>query len=207
LPSALGQLTDDVLIMWNVSFRERIGLTDEELALVKLSGLLHLDESYAGLAMENNDSQHFVRFVPCVLKHPITDEVVPGRALRRQDGMLLLLLELPARDVMFQEFIRGRLVGLAEERNRTRKFFHDLVSSQILGASFAAHAAQDQFTKNGAGQSRELARVIAALDEVIDAIAHGFDGQAIQTEAIPELEAASAQRLTVSISPSDPDKP
>jgi hypothetical protein len=49
--------------------------------------------------------------------------------------------------------------------------------------------------------------VIAALDEVIDAIAHGFDGQSIQTEAIPELEAASAQRLTVSISPSDPDKP
>jgi hypothetical protein len=136
LPCALGQITEDVLTLWNAPFRERIGLTEEQLARARLSSLLYFDESYAGFALEHNDPQHIVRFVPCALKHPITDEVMPGKALRRQDGTVLFFLELPAGDALFQEFIRGRLVGRTEEKLRTRKFFHDLLSSKIIVASF-----------------------------------------------------------------------
>jgi hypothetical protein len=186
LPCALGQITEDVLTLWNVSFREIIGLTEEQLARTRLSSLLHLDESYAGFALENNDAQHIVRIVPCAVKDPITDEVMPGKALRRQDGTVLFFLELPAGDVVFQEFIRGRLVGRTEEKLRTRKFFHDLLSSRLLVASFAAHAASEKLAESGSEESTEVARVAAILNEVIDAIAHGFDEQTEPTEAIPQ---------------------
>jgi hypothetical protein len=207
LPAALGQITEDLLTLWNGPFRERMGLTEEQLARVRLSSLLNLDESYAGVALENNHPKHLVRFVPCALKNPVTDETVPGKALRRQDGAVLFLLELPAGDAMFQEFIRGRLVGRTEERIRTRKFFHDLLSSKILVATFAAYAAKDKLSESGAEENKELARVTVILDEVIDAIANAFDEQTGETEAIPEEEAASVRRLAASILLSDGDKP
>ncbi len=176
-----------------------MGLADEQLARVGLSDLLYLDESYAGFALENNDPQHIVRFVPCALKHPITDEVMPGKALRRQDGTVLFFLELPAGEAVFQEFIRGRLVGRTEEKLRMRKFFHDLLSSKIMVASFAAHAATEKLAQSGFEESRELARVAAILNGVIDAIARGFDEQTEPTEAMPQEEAASVRRLAASI--------
>jgi len=57
-----------------------------------------------------------------------------------------LMLRPKANDALFQEFIHGRLIGRSEERNRTRKFFHDLLSSKILAASFLAHAAHDKLS-------------------------------------------------------------
>jgi hypothetical protein len=63
--------------------------------------------------------------VPCVLKKPSTNELVHGRALRRNDGFLLAMLDLPTGDIAFEGFIHGRFVGREEERNRTRQFFHE----------------------------------------------------------------------------------
>jgi len=131
---------------------------------------------------------------------------MPGKALRRQDGTVLFFLELPAGEAVFQEFIRGRLVGRTEEKLRTRKFFHDLLSSKIMVASFAAHAAAEKLAQSGFEESRELARVVAILNEVIDAIASGFDEQAEPTEAMPQEEAASVRRLAASILVSKGDK-
>jgi predicted RNA-binding Zn ribbon-like protein len=114
---------------------------------------------------------------------------------------------MPAGDGNFQEFIRDRLVWRTEEKLRTRKFFHDLLSSKIMVASFAAHAALEKATQIGAQENGELARVTALLHEVIDAIVHGFDERTEQTETIPKEEAASVWRLAASIQLSDRDKP
>src|ERR1700675_835273 len=74
--------------------------------------------------MNTSDTSNVVvRFVPCELKKPVTDELVHGRALRRNDGCLMATLDLPTGDAAFERFIHGRFVGREEERNRTRQFF------------------------------------------------------------------------------------
>jgi hypothetical protein len=139
LPAALGSLEDNALVDWNQAFQRRTGLSEVDLAQTRLIGLIFLDESYDGSVLQNHDPEHVVRFVPCALKKLIAKELVSGRALRRNDGMLLAMLDLPVGDLTFEGFIHGRLVGREEERNPTRQFFHDILSSKILVASFIAH--------------------------------------------------------------------
>ena len=119
--------------------KKRAGVSGKELAQARLTSLILLDESYSGIFLQDHDPEHVVRFVPCVLKKPLTNELVHGCALRRNDGWVLAMLGLPTGDIAFEGFIHGRFIGREEERNRTRQFFHDILSSKILIASFIAH--------------------------------------------------------------------
>jgi hypothetical protein len=151
--------------------------------------------SYGGSVMQGQDLDHVVRFVPCVLKKPLTNELVHGRALRRNDGWLLAMLDLPTGDVAFEEFIHGRFVGREEERNRTRQFFHDILSSKLLIASFRAHELYQRLAVNGAEEVEELGRVTKLLQEAIHDISHGFEEPATDAEIIPEREDESLKRI------------
>jgi len=195
LPAALGSIEEDKLVVWNQLFQKETGLSEGELAQARLSSLILLDETYSGLILENNHSEHVVRFVPCVLKNPLLNEWVPGRALRRSDGMLLALLRLPVGDVAFEGFIHGKLIGREEERDRTRKLFHDVLSSKILVASFIAYEVYQNLSATGSEETKELAKVTKLLQEVIDDIVHGFDSAGTPVESIPVREAASLRRL------------
>ena len=136
-----------------------------------------------------------IRFVPCVLKKSLTNEWVPGRALRRKDGMLLAMLDLPVGDVALEGFIHGHLIGREEERQRTRQFFHDILSSKLLVASFAAHEIYQSLVAKGAQEAEEQGSVTKLLGEIIDDICHTFAEPAIRDEPIPDSEAASLDRL------------
>jgi hypothetical protein len=195
LPAALGNLKDNALVFWNQAFQKRAGVSDIELAQARLTSLILLDESYSGLALQHHDSEHAIRFVPCVLKKSLTNEWVPGRALRRKDGILLAMLDLPVGDVAFEGFIHGHLIGREEERQRTRQFFHDILSSKLLVASFAAHEIYQSLVAKGAQEAEEQARVTKLLRELIDDISHTFAEPAIRAEPIPEREPASLDRL------------
>jgi hypothetical protein len=188
LPSALADLKADTFVFWNASFCEKMGLTGEELAQVKLSGLIRLDEKYAGLTIVKTHPNHPVRSGPCAIRRPATDEVLPARAMKHADRLLLLLLDFTAPDPKFEGYIHGRLVGREEEANRMRKFFHDLLSSKILVASFLAHAAQDNLARRRAEESDDLQKVTTLLDEVIDAIVHGFQRTPSPSEPSPDHE-------------------
>jgi hypothetical protein len=192
LPAALGNLKDDALVFWNQAFQKRAGVSDIELAQARLTSLILLDESYSGLALQHHDSEHAIRFVPCVLKKSLTNEWVPGRALRRKDGILLAMLDLPVGDVAFEGFIHGHLIGREEERQRTRQFFHDILSSKLL---VAAHEIYQSLVAKGAQEAEEQARVTKLLRELIDDISHTFAEPAIRAEPIPEREPASLDRL------------
>jgi hypothetical protein len=185
LPAALCSIKDNAFVVWNQTFQRRTGLSDVELAQARLSSLILLDESYSGLVLENHDPEHAVQFVPCVLKKPLLNEWVPGRALRRSDGMLVAMLNLPVGDVAFEGFIHGHLIGREEERKRTREFFHDILSSKILVASFIAHEIYQTLAETGAEEVKELARVTKLLQEVTEDISHGFGEPEIQAELIP----------------------
>ena len=186
LPAALCSIKDDALVVWNRAFQKRAGVSEKELAQARLTSLLLLDESYGGSVLQDQDPEHVVRFVPCVLKKPLTNELVHGRALRRSDGCLLAMLGLPTGDAAFEGFIHGRFVGREEERNRTRQFFHDILSSKILVASFIAHELYQRLAANGAEEAKELGRVTKLLQETIDDISYGFEEPAMQAEIIPE---------------------
>jgi hypothetical protein len=183
------------LVFWNQAFQKRAGFSAIELAQARLTSLILLDESYSGIFLQDHDPEHVVRFVPCVLKKSLTNEWVPGRALRRKDGILLAMLDLPVGDVAFEGFIHGHLIGREEERDRTRQFFHDILSSKLLVASFVAHEIYQSLAAKGAQEAEEQARVTKLLWELIDDISRGFEEPTMQAEPIPEREAASLDRL------------
>lgn len=122
--------------------------------------------------MENNDVDQPIEFLPCTLNSLTGDEIIPGRALTRPDGIILLLLASERRCV--SDFTHGRTVGRAEEGNRTSKFFYDLLSSKMMMASYFARAADEKFSAAADGRI-ELGKVMSVLDEAIDAIVQGFD--------------------------------
>jgi hypothetical protein len=171
----------------NQAFQRRAGFSEIELAQARLTSLILLDESHSGLVLQDHDPEHVVRFVPCVLKKPLTSEWVPGRALRRKDGILLAMLDLAVGDVAFEGFIHGRLIGREEEG--------DVLSSKILVASFVAHEIYQSLAAKGVVEAEEQARVTKLLRELIDDISRGFEEPAMQAEPIPEREAASLDRL------------
>ena len=95
-PAALGSVSDNRLMIWNEPFRQMAELSDSELAEVNLGSLVALDESYDGLLIQNDGSKRNVKFVPCVLKKFGRTQPVPGSAVRRDDGLLPIILNLPA---------------------------------------------------------------------------------------------------------------
>jgi hypothetical protein len=195
-PAALGSVSENRLLIWNEPFRQMAELSESELAEVNLGSLIALDESYDGLPMQDGDSERNVKFVPCVLKKFGRTQPVPGSAVRRDDGLLLVILNHPGGELASQDSVRGRLLGREEEKNRTRHFLHEIFSSKLLVASFAAHEVYQKLAASGAEGREELAMVTKLLGEMIDAITNRF-GE-LHTEPIPDLEAASRRRLLAS---------
>jgi hypothetical protein len=165
----------DTFVFWNSSFCEKMGLTGEELSHVKLSGLIHLEDKYGDLTTLKANTNHRSGALPCAIKRAMTDEVLPACAIKHEDSLLLLLLDSASEDPNFEGYIHGRLVGRQEEANRMRKFFHDLLSSKILVASFLAHSIHDKLARHQMAEAEELSKVTGLLDDVIDAIVHGFE--------------------------------
>jgi hypothetical protein len=175
LPSAVGDLTTDAFAFWNLSFSERMGLAPEELGQVKLSALIRFDEKNADLSQAKAQGDNRFGSLPCAIKRSANDEILPACGIKHENGLLLLLVDSPAHDPKFEGYIQGRIVGREEEANRMRKFFHDLLSSKILVASFLAHSVHDKLSRRQAPEIDDLQKVTTLLDEVIDAIVHGFE--------------------------------
>jgi len=195
LPAALCSLEDNKLVVWNQLFQKGSGLSEDELTQASVSSLILLDQTYGGSILENGHPTRVVRFVPCVLKNSLLNEWMPGRALKRSDGMLLALFGLPVGDVAFEGFIHGHLIGREQERDRTRQLLHDVLSSKILIASFIAHEIYQNLCAAGSEEAEELAKVTKLLQEVIDGVVRDFGGADMQPESIPALETASLNRL------------
>jgi hypothetical protein len=193
IPAALGSISENRLLIWNEPFSERAERSERELAEVSLGSLIALDQSYDGLLLQNEESQRIVRFVPCALKKFGRTKPMPGSAIRRDDGLLLIILNLPANVLASQDLARGRLLGREEEKNRTRHFLHDIFSSKLLIASFAVHEVYQRLSASGAEGGEELAMVTKLLGEMINAIMNEFGTS--QPQPIPDLEAASRERL------------
>jgi hypothetical protein len=98
-----------------------------------------------------------------------------GQAPRCDDEMLLAMLDVNLGDLVSDGFDQGRRMGCDEERKRTRHFFHDVLSSKILVASFLAHEIYQKLTASGSEETEEMARLTKLLQEAIDAIVQGAE--------------------------------
>jgi hypothetical protein len=152
-----------------------MGLTPEELAQVKLSTFVRYDVQLADLTRGMAPDDHRFGSLPCAIKRPANDGILPASAIKNEHGLLLLLVDSPAHDFKFEAYIQGRIVGREEEANRMRNFFHDLLSSKILVAAFLAHSIQDKLARREAPEINDLRKVTNLLDEVIDSIVQGFE--------------------------------
>jgi hypothetical protein len=184
LPAALCSIERNALLAWNRTFQAMSELRNDELAQTPLSSLILLDQSYGGLVLENQDSEHVIQFVPCVLKKPLRNDWVAGRALKRSDGLLLAMLGLPVGDVAFEGFIHGHLIGREEERQRTRQLLHDILGSKLLVASFLVHETGQTLAAAGAEEANELAKIYQLLCEIIDEIGVRFGEPGKQTDSM-----------------------
>ena len=173
LPAVLGSLPNDALLAWNSAFQKRVGLSQDELVRTSLTSLLIFEENEGDLIMEGHDAERDNQLLPCVLKNSLTD--VHGQALRCDDGTLLAILGVTLEDLVLKGFDQGRRLGCDEERNRTRHFFHDVLSSKILVASFLAHEIYQKFAISGAEEAGNMARLTKLLQQAIDAIVEGAD--------------------------------
>jgi hypothetical protein len=152
-----------------------MSLTPEELAQVKLSGLVRFDEKYTDLTQGKAQQDCRGGPLPCAIARFANEEIVPACAIKNENGLLLLLVDSPAHDPKFEGYVQGRIVGRQEEANRMRKFFHDLLSSKILVASFLAHSVHDKLARRQAPEIDDLQKVTTVLDAVIDAIVHAYE--------------------------------
>jgi hypothetical protein len=173
LPVVLGNIRNDALLVWNSAFQKRAGLSENELACTSFASLLILEESGRNSITPADNAEHHDILLPCVLKTPLTNAY--GQALRCDDGMLLAMLDVTLWDIASKGFDQGLRMGCEEERNRTRHFFHDVLSSKILVASFLAHEIHQKLAASGAEEAEDMARLTKLLQEAIEAIVRGAE--------------------------------
>jgi hypothetical protein len=173
LPTVLGSLRNDSLLVWNSAFQKRVGLSEDELARTPLTSLLTLEEGDGHPLPQGHQAGRDNQLVPCILKNQVLN--APGQALRLSDGMFLAILNDTVGDIVWKGFIQGRRAGCEEEKTRTRRFFHDVLSSKILVASFLAHEIYQKLAASGAEESEDMARLTKLLREAIEAIVQGSE--------------------------------
>jgi hypothetical protein len=166
LRAVIGNLQNDALLAWNAAFQKRFGLTWHELTRTQLTSLLIVEENEEDPLMQSHDAERDN-------KNHLTN--VHGEALRCDDEMLLAMLDVTLGDSVSDGFDQGRRMGCNEERNRTRRFFHDVLSSKILVASFLAHEIYQKLTASGSEETEEMAKLTKLLQEAIDAIVQGAE--------------------------------
>jgi hypothetical protein len=172
LPVVLGNIQNDALLGWNSAFQKRAGLSEKELACTSFASLLIFEGSARNPVTLGDGAERHDILLPCVLKTPVSNAY--GQALRC-DGMLLAILDVTLWDLALKGFDQGRRMGCEEERTRTRHFFHDVLSSKILVASFLAHEIHQRLAASGAEEAEDMARLAKLLREAIEAIVRGAE--------------------------------
>jgi hypothetical protein len=168
LPAVLGSFQNDDSLAWNSAVKKCVGLSEDELARTPLSSLLILAGKERDPIAQGHSSEANNQLVPCV---PLGK--MHGKASRCDDVARYLTLDITLGELVLKGFSEGRRMGCEEERNRNRHFFHDVLSSKILVASFLAHEIYQQLAGSGAEQTEDMARLTKLLQEAIDAIVQG----------------------------------
>src|SRR6516164_2740406 len=66
-----------------------------------------------------------------------------GHTVKRNDGYLLMMLDLTPTDVLLKYFWQGQVVGKEEEKQRLAQVIHDSFSPHLLAALFLIHGIRE----------------------------------------------------------------
>ncbi|HEY0791735.1 MAG TPA: hypothetical protein VGD78_11795 [Chthoniobacterales bacterium] len=172
--TALGHEGEANLVCWNETFQEVTGFGSDELKALSVSRILVWENEAASVKPPSVNGLAETSFFPCVLRPPDFRRPIPGRATRRSDGYVLVLLDQEALAEPELVITGDRLLGRQEEADRVRKVIHDEVSSDLLAASFGVHSVNAKLQARDAPESAEMAQAVGALDQAIQRLIAAF---------------------------------
>jgi hypothetical protein len=94
--------------------------------------------------------------------------------VQREDGFILVILDHVSGNRGTEEYARGYLVGLDEEKRRAREVVQETVSGNLLAASFAAENAKKKLEDEERPEAEDLKRVAYLIDQAINDLVNAF---------------------------------
>jgi signal transduction histidine kinase len=165
LPRAIGHVTEKRLLLWNEMFVKQARLAGAELKDAEIE--LHIE-----LAQALTTSRE-LGLIPFALKIPGLSKLFLGHTVKRDDGYLLMMLDLTPADVLLRHFWQGRVLGQEEEKQRLAQIIHDSFSPHLLAALFLIHGIEEHLEKRYPAEAEKLAKVAELLNETIQRLAAG----------------------------------
>jgi signal transduction histidine kinase len=167
LPRAIGHITQRRLLLWNQTFVQQAGLAEAELPRTEVELSIDLAQPSGGRGE--------LGLIPFALKTPDLPKVFLGHAVKREDGFLLMMLDLTPGDVLLRHFWQGRVLGQEEEKQRLAQVVHDSFSPHLLAAFFLIRGIQEHLEERYPEDAKQLAKVGQLLNESIQKLAGGVN--------------------------------
>jgi len=165
LPRAIGHVTERRLLLCNEIFVHQARLAGAELKDAEIE--LSVDLVQASTTCRE------LELIPFALKVPGLGKIFLGHTVKRNDGYLLMMLDLTPGDVLLRHFWQGRVLGQEEEKQRLAQIIHDSFSPHLLAALFLIHGIQDHLEKRFPTEAEQLAKVTELLNETIQRLVAG----------------------------------
>jgi hypothetical protein len=169
LPAALFSRASNQFVGWNKSFTEALGVSTDELSVVRVSELLRMETPTAE-ASDCEASPAAVHPERCILKADSISPPVPARLFEREDGYSLLIVDGETDGQSNEDFIRGLLTGKTEEQERIRQKIHDDVAPQIMAAAFATESLAERAQQGATQDPEELKRIADLISDLVGGI-------------------------------------
>ena len=161
LPRAVGHISGKGLLLWNKAFAQQAKLTETDLRDAEIS-----------VSTEASANEKLA-LMPFALKISQSTKAFLGHAVMRDDGYLLMMLDLTPADVLLKYFWQGRILGKEEEKQRLAQVVHDSFSPHLLAAFFLVHSIREHLEKRDSREAKQLAKVVDLLNESIQTLAAG----------------------------------
>ena len=174
LPRAIAHVEKDRFLAWNECFKSQTAYSDDELYSASLKELIDLGEPDSELLDSGLQASSDVQFVRFTLRKPHAAPSTTGYAAKRDDGFILLMLDVlnPASGAIED----ARVFGQEEERNRIMKLFHDEVSPKLLAAIFEVARAKEGLESKGLqDESQSVSKASEKLSDAIEAVVEVLD--------------------------------
>ncbi len=174
IATAIGHISNDAFVHWNRSFASRLGLAEEEMKTVELRNIIVTDAPVVEASGGPQGALPFGLFSDCVIRVPADGRQILGQSVQREDGFILVILDHVSGNRGTEEYARGYLVGLDEEKRRAREVVQETVSGNLLAASFAAENAKKKLEDEERPEAEDLKRVAYLIDQAINDLVNAF---------------------------------
>ena len=106
----------------------------------------------------------------CILKAASDRPPITAKLFEREDGYSLVIVDGNATEQSHEDFIRGLLIGKAEEQERIREKFHQDVAPQIMAAAFATETLADKVRQGASQDPEEVKRIADLITDLVGGI-------------------------------------